>query len=339
MTVTELLERFVEHQSGRGRHPNTLANYRLDLGKAVALWGGDLECHSISYQHCLDYRQMHAHRPASSRSEKMILLRQWLAWGHQQGHLWKNPAQDLKEPCVRPKVSWVPGEDQVLSLLQAPNRDTAAGGRDATIIEILYGTGLRRRELYRLDLSSWQPDLAGLWVDDGKGGKPRLQPVGEHLAEVLQHYLEHARPLLVREAVSALLLDDHGQRFPYHRIGECLREYSFQAGLPDILPHALRRAFATHLLLRGAGLHEVQHLLGHSNPDVTQRYTKIGVNELAHEYRRTHPRAHARFSRRKRALVREHANSVRLSAPRAAPISLAARDDLGPGHPPAPETV
>ena len=129
---------------------------------------------------------------------------------------------------------------------------------------------------------------------------------------LLQNYQKDVRPWLSRQdAEPALLLDSDGKRFPYYRLSLCLERYCKLAGVPTIAPHALRRAFATHLLLRGAELHEVQALLGHANPQVTQRYTKIEVVDLLREYRRTHPRANLhRLPGGPKPLVRKHKNPL-----------------------------
>lgn len=294
MTVSELLHAFVQHQASLGRAPRTLDTYRRDLGKAVALWGSDLDCQQVTYQLCQAYRETNAGCAPGTRSERAILLRQWLAWGVKEGHLWRNPAGTLREPIWRPSTAWVPSQDQVNRLLATPRRDTVGGIRDATVLELIYGTGIRRRELHRLSLHDWLSERGGLWVK-GKGNKPRIQPTGENLAELVELYLRESRPWLANsDAQTALLLDNQGGRYPYYRVSQCLYDYCRRAQLPEISPHALRRAFATHLLLRGAELHEVQALLGHSNPQVTQRYTKIEVVDLQREYQRTHPRAELR---------------------------------------------
>lgn len=294
MTVAELLAAFVQNQADLGRNERTVHVYRRELGIAIALWGADLDCHAITYAHCQAYHATHEHLAPSTRSERFILLRQWLAWGLKQGYLWKNPLQGQKERIVRPAIAWVPNEDQVHQLLALPERDTVGGLRDAVALEMLYGTGLRRHEMVALNLNDWLSEQRGIWVH-GKGDKPRLQPVGEHLSQLIDRYLGQSRPQLLREqSQTALLLGDQGQRFPYHQLGLFLHGYCQLAKLPTMTPHVLRRAYATHLLLRGADLREVQALLGHADPHVTERYTKIEVMELKREYQRTHPRASLR---------------------------------------------
>ena len=197
-------------------------------------------------------------------------------------------------------------------LLAAPRRDTVGGLRDATLLEVLYGTGLRRHEVFALNRNDWQREQSGLWVADGKGNKSRLQPVGEQLSRLLETYLSEVRELLSRDQTElALWLGNDGKRLSYQCLGQCLQRYCQREKLPTISPHALRRAFATHLLLRGAELHEVQTLLGHANPQVTQRYTKIEVVDLLLEYRRTHPRANLRrLPGGPKPLVRKHKETM-----------------------------
>ena len=132
----------------------------------------------------------------------------------------------------------------------------------------------------------------GLWVRAGKGNKDRLQPLGLALQACLQSYLSEVRPgLWPAPEESALLLNRIGQRLQSAGIYQVVKKYSRALKMPQLTVHSLRRAYATHMLLQGAPLPQVQALLHHANADTTIRYTQIQLKDLQQEYLRTHPRS------------------------------------------------
>ncbi len=163
--------------------------------------------------------------------------------------------------------------------------------RDLAVLEILYGTGVRVSECCGLDRDD--VDLARRSVTVlGKGSKVRRVPLSGPAADAVAAWLREGRPELAREGtpVRALLLNRLGRRLgarDAHRIVE-------RHPLPDgrtLHPHALRHAYATHLLEGGADLRTVQELLGHADLATTQIYTHLTRERLRAVYESTHPRA------------------------------------------------
>lgn len=184
-------------------------------------------------------------------------------------------------------------EAEVQRLLDAPDASSHLGLRDRALLELLYSSGLRRAEASALDVGD--VDLGGgtVLVASGKGGRSRLVPLGERAAAVLRHYIESARPALLKRAgVTALFLSAAGNRFCRESIWSRVRLAARCAGIArNVAPHALRHTLATHLLRAGANLRHVQAILGHARIDTTEAYTHLDIEDLARAHARSHPRS------------------------------------------------
>jgi len=185
---------------------------------------------------------------------------------------------------------------EVAALLDAIPATTPLELRDRALFELAYGSGLRAEELVSLDLDAVGFDSETVRVE-GKGGKTRLVPAGEHALRALARYLERARPALAAgEHDRALFLSRSGRRLSTSDVRRRLRTWVRRAGgqlpaLADAHPHALRHSFATHLLEGGADLRAIQEMLGHASISTTQVYTHLDFQALAKVYDAAHPRA------------------------------------------------
>ena len=164
--------------------------------------------------------------------------------------------------------------------------------RDAAILELLYGSGLRLAELE--GLNQHDLDMTGRTVRvTGKGNKQRVIPISRHCAEALRRYLERGRPHLLSPRPSqALFLNRYGGRLSRRSVEQLVQRYALRAGLTHgVHTHTLRHSFATHLLDGGADLRVVQELLGHASPSTTQIYTHVSPAQARKVYLAAHPRA------------------------------------------------
>ena len=164
--------------------------------------------------------------------------------------------------------------------------------RDAAILELLYGSGLRLSELASLDMGNM--DMAGHTVRvTGKGNKQRTVPISRPCAEALGHYLKRGRPHLVSPRPGqALFLNRYGGRLSRRSVEQIVQRYALRAGLTHgVHTHTMRHSFATHLLDGGADLRVVQELLGHASPATTQIYTHVSPAQARKVYLASHPRA------------------------------------------------
>src|SRR4051794_18905718 len=167
----------------------------------------------------------------------------------------------------------------------------AIARRDLAVLELLYGTGIRISECCNLDLGDVELRKRHVTVL-GKGAKVRRVPFGDAAKDALAQYVRSARPLLLTERSPdrALFVNRRGNRLSPRDARRVLERFP----LPDgraLHPHALRHAFATHLLEGGADLRSVQELLGHADLSTTQVYTHVTRDRLKSVYQHTHPRA------------------------------------------------
>jgi integrase/recombinase XerC len=165
--------------------------------------------------------------------------------------------------------------------------------RDAAILELLYGTGLRVSELCALDLSDidrGRYGVAMLIVRRGKGNKSRQVPIGGAADHALAAYLPARAQLAARGA--ALFVNAGGRRLTPRSVQRMVKRWTIAGGVAaDATPHSLRHSFATHLLDEGVDLRAIQELLGHASLASTQIYTKISLDHLMKVYDAAHPRA------------------------------------------------
>jgi integrase/recombinase XerD len=180
---------------------------------------------------------------------------------------------------------------QVEALLDAPDRGTPLGLRDAAMIEILYASGLRISELVSVPLQAF--DLqTGIAVIYGKGDKERLVPVGDRAIGLLREYLLASRPILdPRGRAPAMFVSQRGRAMTRQNFWQRLRTHARTAGIEGrVSPHVLRHSFATHLLEHGADLRALQAMLGHADISTTQIYTHVSSARLAAIHAEFHPR-------------------------------------------------
>jgi site-specific recombinase XerD len=207
-----------------------------------------------------------------------------------------NPAELLSSPRRPQRLPHVLKSTEVATLLDSIPAATPLELRDRALFELAYACGLRAEELVSLDLESLDFDAESVRVE-GKGGKTRLVPLGEHARQALERYLSRARPLLQStDGDPALFLSKSGRRLSTSDVRRRLSGWARRAvarspGLSRAHPHALRHSFATHLLDGGADLRAIQELLGHATISTTQVYTRVESARLRTAYSRAHPRA------------------------------------------------
>lgn len=183
-------------------------------------------------------------------------------------------------------------EPEALQLLERPDHSTVLGLRDRAILELLYGAALRNSELGQLDLKDidWPRHL--LFVREGKGKKRRWVPMGEEAELWLEEYLQKSRPALAGpHSGERVFLSRLGCPLSRHGLALLVRRLARRAGLEKhITPHCLRHSCATHMLRRGAGMRQLQVLLGHDQLKSTQTYARVELSDLRKVVQRCHPR-------------------------------------------------
>ena len=299
--------RYLEHVRVEKRlAARTLTLYTLDLEKLAQFAAGvNLPLLQLTSAHIRRFvAQMHS-GGRSGRGIALILSgwRGFYTWAGRQGLVAHNPVQDVRAPKAPKPLPKALGVDDAVRLADYENTgaDPWLEARDAAMVELLYGCGLRVGELVGLDaVASTEAQREGRgWVDlqageahvFGKGSKRRSVPVGQGAVQALKHWLA-VRGAQGGAAEPALFIGQRGARLTAQSVWLRLRQRSQQAGLSTpVHPHMLRHSFASHLLQSSGDLRAVQELLGHANITTTQVYTRLDFQHLAKVYDAAHPRA------------------------------------------------
>jgi integrase/recombinase XerD len=232
-------------------------------------------------------------RPSTS-NRRLSSFRRFYGWLVREGRRMDDPTACLKAARQARRLPLTAAEDQVEALLAAPldkDPDSTLGLRDKAMLELLYATGLRVSELIGLSLS--RISLAeGILRVTGKGNKDRLVPFGEEAGHWLSTYLQGPRAAILKGRMSEMVfVTERGDAMSRQYFWMLIKRYAQQAGLTiSLSPHALRHAFASHLLNHGADLRVVQMLLGHSDISTTQIYTHVAQARLKRLHAQHHPR-------------------------------------------------
>ncbi|MDG1506567.1 MAG: site-specific tyrosine recombinase XerD [Luminiphilus sp.] len=279
----------------RGLSDNTREAYSRDV-QGLNTWlldqnrGDALTASESDVQAYLGARlsQGSSHR---SISRLLSSLRSFYQYLVREGDLSSDPTQHLDRPKPSRPLPKSLSESEVDQLLNAPDSSVVVEHRDLAMLEVLYASGLRVSELVGLTL----PQLSlnqGVVRVFGKGGKERLVPLGEAAIETVTDYLGSTRQALLRDRQSDVLFpSNRGKVMTRQTFWYRIKIYAKRAGIdPNLSPHTLRHAFATHLINHGADLRVVQMLLGHSDLTTTQIYTHVARSRMQALHEKHHPR-------------------------------------------------
>lgn len=282
------------------RAPRTVEAYRRDLAQVAGALG-----HSPADATTEELELYLADLRAAGRSPATIARRTAAVrsfFRHQQllGRRDDNPAAALDLPR-RPRTlprTLSPAEAE--RLIDAAAGTTPRSLRDAALVELLYGAGLRVSEAVGLEKAGVDLEQRLVLVT-GKGGKQRVVPIGRAAVEALRRYLSRGRPYLDTRHRPELFLNARGGGLTRAGAFLILRQLAEKAGLEPgrVHPHLLRHSFATHLLEGGADLRSVQEMLGHADLATTELYTHVSDRRRRELYFRAHP--HARRKQRLKA--------------------------------------
>ena len=344
-TDSELVERYLEYVRTEKRlAQRTVELYALDLCKLQAfaaaatsagakglsgglatncrseiegLGGPTLALCEVSHHHIRRWIAMMHGGGRSGRGIALILSgwRGFYVWLGRQGLVASNPVQDVRAPKAPKPLPKAMGVDDAVQFADFRSEDGAwFEARDAAMVELLYGSGLRVGELVGLDVRPG-PQAKG-WIDLqeaqahvlGKGAKRRSVPVGGAALRALERWLalrctppgpakadsaqDQPKAQMATLAQAALFTGRHGTRLSAQSVWQRLQRRSQLAHTSaPVHPHMLRHSFASHVLQSSSDLRGVQELLGHANISTTQVYTRLDFQHLAKAYDAAHPRA------------------------------------------------
>ncbi len=301
----------------RGLSHHTIEAYGRTLSRfaawLVALRGEKGDPGSLSRLELEDFARSLREMGLGDRSlsAAVVALRQFYLWYCGETGLESNPMEDFEVPAFNAPLPVVFDEMDIEAVLAAPNVATPQGLRDRTILEVLYGSGLRISEVLSLAIGDIDT-VAGFVMARGKGRKERLVPISDSCREALLNYLDNGRPQLMkgRQVVRGrrgadrqadanarfrrepLFVTARGTVLSRQGFFKNLQGYGIKAGLlKNISPHKLRHSFATHMVENGADLRSVQEMLGHADISTTEIYTHVSRGHLKKVYKKAHPRA------------------------------------------------
>ena len=291
----ELIDRFLDAiWMERGLSQNTLGAYRADLMTlARGLAEKDKSIEMADKADLLAFIAGRVEGGAKPRStaRQLSSFRRFFRYIMREGMRDTDPTADIEMPRIGRSLPKTLSEEEVDSLLNAPNTDEPLGHRDRAMLELLYATGLRVSELINLKQSQINFNQGVLRIV-GKGDRERLIPLGDESQRWLKDFIDGPRmEILLERQTDYLFPTRRGDRMTRQAFWHIIKRYSDKAGVRKKLsPHSLRHAFATHLLNRGADLRVVQLLLGHSDLSTTQIYTHVARERLKDLHGEHHPR-------------------------------------------------
>lgn len=292
------IERFLDFMAAeRGASPLTLKSYRedlLQLEEFLSSGGcrGPADASSALLRRFQGGLGGAGYAPATV-ARKLASMRSFYAFGQREGWMKTNPAKPLRSPRRPRKLPTFLTGAEISTLLATPNPEAPGGLRDRAILELMYSSGVRVRELTGLD--DGDLDLAnGTIRVRGKGRRERLGIVGSQARDAIRQWLAaRPRPGAARAGRSRPLFTNRfGGRLSVRGVARLLEKHLAAAGLGiRASPHTLRHSFATHLLDAGADIRSVQELLGHKSLVTTQIYTHVTTTRLREAFDKAHPRA------------------------------------------------
>lgn len=287
MNLTEAKEKFLTFiASEKGDGIRTLQAYTSDLDEFIR-FEGDIDVMNLDHDEIASFLEQLSlqNRKKNTIIRKAMCLRHFFRYLRKEG-LVNEDLEKFQVPKNDRKLPQYLTQEEIDKLFKAVDLSTPKGILDWTMIHVDFATGLRVSELVSLKLQDISFNDNYLKVF-GKGNKERIIPFLDHTNYVLNVYLEKIRNPLKTQS-KLFFLHPNGKEVSRQYFYLRLKEYAQKAGITkNISPHTLRHTFATLLLNHGAGLKNVQMLLGHENIETTQIYTHVSMNRKREEYDRS----------------------------------------------------
>ncbi|MGL3105460.1 MULTISPECIES: tyrosine recombinase XerC [unclassified Bradyrhizobium] len=304
-SIAQEMARWLSHLGAERRlSPKTLEAYGRDLRQCLDFlcshWGERVTLARFAALEATDVRAFMAMRRADDIAGRSLMralagLRSFGRFLEREGKGKVGALSAIRAPKVAKSL---PKPLPMASAKRLADADERAGeeretwilARDAAVMALLYGSGLRISEALGLKRREVpRPGEGDVLVVTGKGNKTRMVPVLQNVLELVQEYVAMCPYPLPAEG--PIFVGARGGPLSPRIIQLAMERLRGALGLPDsATPHALRHSFATHLLSRGGDLRAIQELLGHSSLSTTQVYTGIDSERLLEVYASAHPR-------------------------------------------------
>ena len=279
----------------RGLSVNSIKSYDYDLILfkkfliANKINDTPLNCKSETIKNYL-YKSF-SDKKSISQARSISAIKSFFNYLIFEGYIKDSPISNIESPKQEKKLPKVLTEEEIKKLINSIDLNHDFGQRNKTIIEILYGTGIRVSELINLKLSNifFKENIIKVI---GKGNKERFVPLGEIASNEMKIYINNRNRLKIDSKSSDILfLNRYGRGLTRSMIFKIISDASKRVGLDKkISPHTLRHSFATHLIKNGADLRTIQLILGHESITTTEIYTHLDTLHLEEVLKKYHPR-------------------------------------------------
>ena len=279
----------------RGLSINSIKSYEYDLNlfkkfiESNQIIDTPINCKSETIKNYI-YNNL-SNKKTRSQARSISAIKSFFNYLIFEGHIKESPVSDIESPKLEKKLPDVLNEKEINQLILSFNLKDSFGQRNKTIIEVLYGTGIRVSELINLKLSNiyFKENIIKI---TGKGDKERFVPIGSVALNEIKKYLKIRDKNKIDYKFSDILfLNKYGRSLTRSMIFKIIGDSSKKINLyKRISPHTLRHSFATHLLKNGADIRTIQIILGHESITSTEIYTHLDTNYLDDVLKKFHPR-------------------------------------------------
>ena len=279
----------------RGLSINSIKSYEYDLNlfknfiQSNQMSDTPFNCRPETVKNYL-YNNL-SNKKSRSQARSISSIKSFFNYLIFEGHIKKSPISDIESPKLEKNLPEVLTELEIEKLIKSFDIKKNFGQRNRTIIEVLYGTGIRVSELVNLKLSNifFKENIIKII---GKGNKERFVPLGDIASNEIKKYLKIRDNSIIDSKFSDIVfLNRYGRGLTRSMIFKIISDSYKRIGLnKKISPHTLRHSFATHLLENGADLRTIQLILGHESITTTEIYTHLDTNHLDEVLKNFHPR-------------------------------------------------
>lgn len=285
---------YIEYERRYSRH--TIESYHNDLEQLFFYLKSEYQKEEIELATHLEIRSwmvsmMEAQISPRSINRKLSTLKSFFKFLMRKGVVKKSPLAKVLAPKTAKRLPVFveqTGIEKLLKEVEFP--EGYEGARDRIILELLYGTGMRRSELLGLretDIDSYNSQIKVL----GKGNKERIIPIQPELRNAVKDYVAIKNAHISHPSLF-LFVDDEGRQWHPSKVYQTVKKYlNLVTTIDKKSPHVLRHTFATHLMNNGADINAVKELLGHASLAATQVYTHNTIDKLKNIYKQAHPKA------------------------------------------------
>ena len=293
------VDKFIEYLEIEKNYSNyTVLNYKKDIDEFIEFL--NKECidsfKEVDYKILRNYLNDMFNKKYSSKtiSRHLSSLRTLFKYLSRENIIEFNPMVLISNPKEEKRLPVYLNYKELEDILEIPDTNTIIGLRDATILELLYSTGIRVGELVNIKIKDIDFSEKRIKIL-GKGNKERYVLFGDKCLHLLNRYLKESRVELLKNSCDYLFLNQRGTPISVRTTEQMVDNVVKKSSIKfNVSPHTLRHTFATHMLDNGADLNSVGELLGHSSLNTTAIYTHVSNERLRNVYLNCHPRARKR---------------------------------------------